>query len=174
VLGFYVPAGILAYSLTFLITDVIGEAWDKQYSKNIILGGFISLFFVLLLVQLAIFWPSAPFWNNQTSFENVLNLNSRIILGSFVAYLISQYNDIWLFHLLKKITKGKHLWLRNNISTTVSQFIDSVIFIIIAFYGIFPVWDLILGQWIIKIFIAVLDTPIVYLLVHLIQKRIDK
>lgn len=174
VMGFFVPAGILAYSVTFIITDVSGELYGKKTTDTIVLSGFISLITAFFLMQISIVLPSAPFWANQDSYVSVIGSTSRIILASLAAYLVSQYHDVWLFHTLKKLTGGKHLWLRNNISTAVSQFMDSFIFIVIAFYGVMPVWPLILGQWVIKMMIALLDTPIVYLLVNVIRKRTER
>jgi queuosine precursor transporter len=172
IFGFFVPAGILAYSVTFVCTDIIGEIWGKETSRNAIFGGFIALLFVLVLVQLSLFWPSAPFWKQQEAFQSIVGSSSRVIIASFVAYLISQLHDVWAFHSLKRLTKGKHLWLRNSLSTGISQFIDSFIFIMIAFYGVMPVWPLIFGQWVIKILIATLDTPFVYYFVWVLKKKL--
>jgi uncharacterized integral membrane protein (TIGR00697 family) len=171
VFGFYVPAGILAYSVTFAATDVISEIWGKKISGQVVLAGFFALVFVLALIQGAILWPPAPFWKNQESFTLILGSTSRIIIGSVAAYLVSQFHDVWMFHVLKKAFNSRYLWLRNNVSTIISQFIDSFIFITIAFYGVVPIWPLILGQWIVKLGIAVLDTPVVYLLVRLLKKE---
>ncbi|NIM16981.1 MAG: queuosine precursor transporter [Candidatus Aminicenantes bacterium] len=171
VFGFYVPAGILAYSVTFAATDVISEIWGKKIASQVVLAGFFALVFVLALIQVAILWSPAPFWENQESFTLILGRTSRIIIGSVAAYLVSQFHDVWMFHVLKKAFNGRYLWLRNNVSTMISQFIDSFIFITIAFYGVVPIWPLILGQWVIKLGIAVLDTPVVYLLVRLLKKE---
>ncbi len=135
------------------------------------LSGFISLVVTFLMMQVSILLPNAPFWTNQEAFVSVIGSTSRIIIASLVAYLISQFHDVWLFHHIKKKTGGRHLWLRNNASTAISQFIDSFIFITIAFYGVMPIWQLIFGQWIIKMTIAIIDTPIVYLLVNTLRKK---
>jgi uncharacterized integral membrane protein (TIGR00697 family) len=172
VFGLFVPAGILAYSVTFIATDVISEVWGKERAKYTVIGGFIALISVLLLVQLALVWPKAPFWENDVAFQAILGSTSRIIVASFIAYLVSQFHDVWAFHFWKKVTKERHLWLRNNLSTASSQFIDSFLFIMIAFYGVMPVWQLILGQWVIKIAIAILDTPVVYFVVWLVRDKI--
>ena len=172
VFGFFVPAGIIAYSVTFICTDVIGEIWGAQTAKNTVLGGFIALLFVLALVQLSLFWPSAPFWKQQEAFQAIVGSTSRVIVASFVAYLLSQLHDVWAFHKLKRMTNDKHLWLRNCLSTGISQFIDSFIFIMIAFYGVMPAWPLIFGQWTIKLLIAVLDTPFVYYFVWMFKKKL--
>ncbi|BBO91359.1 queuosine precursor transporter [Desulfosarcina ovata] len=171
VAGLYVPAGVLAYSVTFICTDVISEIWGRERANDVVFGGFMALVGVLILVQLSLAWPKAPFWDNAGAFNSVLGSTSRIIVASFIAYLVSQYHDVWAFHFWKKKTDNRHLWLRNNLSTAVSQFLDSFIFITIAFYGVMPIGSLIVGQWIVKMAIAVLDTPVVYFIVYLIRRK---
>lgn len=171
IMGLFVPAGVLAYSITFICTDVISEIWGRERANTTILGGFVALVTVLLLVQLSLVWPKAPFWDNDIAFRSVLGATSRIIVASFIAYLVSQYHDVWAFHFWKRITNDRHLWLRNNLSTAVSQFLDSFIFITIAFYGVMPIGSLIVGQWIVKMAIAALDTPLVYFIVYLIRRK---
>lgn len=170
VAGFYVPAGVLAFSVTFICTDVISEIWGKERAGRTVLGGFIALVAALALVQLSLAWPPAPFWEGNAAFRAILGSTSRIIVASFVAYLASQFHDVWAFHFWKRATGDRHLWLRNNLSTAVSQFIDSFLFIFIAFYGVMPLWPLILGQWAIKLAISILDTPLVYLVVWIIRR----
>ena len=170
VFGLFMPAGVLAYSITFICTDVISEIWGKKRANATVLGGFIALLCVLLLVQLSLGWPKAPFWTNEAAFNSILGSTSRIIVASFIAYLISQFHDVWAFHFWKKVTKERHLWLRNNLSTAVSQFFDTFIFITIAFYGVMPIGSLIFGQWIVKMTIALLDTPVIYLVVHQVRR----
>jgi uncharacterized integral membrane protein (TIGR00697 family) len=171
VFGLFVPAGVLAYSITFICTDVISEIWGKERANETVAGGFIALIVALVLVQLSLAWPKAPFWDNEVAFRSVLGATSRIIIASFIAYLVSQYHDVWAFHFWKRITNQRHLWLRNNLSTAVSQFLDSFIFITIAFYGVMPIGTLIVGQWIVKMGIAALDTPVVYFVVYMIRRK---
>ena len=171
IFGLFVPAGVLAYAVTFVCTDVISEVWGKERAQATVLGGFAALIAVLILVQLSLAWPRAPFWNQEDAFQAILGSTTRIIIASFAAYLVSQLHDVWAFHFWKNRTNGRHLWLRNTHSTAVSQLIDSFLFITIAFYGIMPIWPLIVGQWIIKFAIAALDTPVVYLVVWLIKDR---
>jgi len=168
--GLIVPGGVFAYSITFPITDIICEVWGKKKGKYVVFSGFITLLVVLALIRLTLIFPKASFWTGEEAFTKILGGTSRIIIASFIAYLVSQYHDIWAFHFWRKVTKGKHLWLRNNASTFVSQFIDTVVFITIAFYGVMPVFTLIKGQYIIKLLIALLDTPIVYFGVWLIRR----
>jgi len=171
VAGIAVPAGVIGYCVTFLCTDAIGEVWGRERARNVVWSGFISLGFILLLIQLALHWPAAQFWKDQAAFERILGLTPRIILGSLIAYLVSQLFDVWCFHFWRRRTKGRFLWLRNNLSTAASQLLDSCIFISIAFWGHMPVLELILGQWTIKLGIAVLDTAALYPLVGYIRKR---
>ena len=173
IFGLFVPAGVLAYSVTFLMTDVISEIWGKAAAKFTVLGGFIGLIAVLVLVQISLIWPKAPFWNHESAYQTILGSTSRIIVASFIAYLVSQFHDVWAFHFWKKITGDRYLWLRNNFSTAASQFIDSLLFITIAFYGVLPVGSLILSQWLVKFVIALLDTPVIYGVVWFIRRNSD-
>jgi uncharacterized integral membrane protein (TIGR00697 family) len=167
-----VPAGVLAYSVTFLITDVISEVWGKQRAQTVVIGGFITLVLVFVLTGISILWPPASFWPHQQAYETILGSSARIMIASLTAYLFSQYHDVWAFHFCKRLTAERYLWLRNNASTIASQLLDSVVFITIAFYGVVPLAPLILGQWVVKVGVAVLDTPLVYLLVYLVRRRL--
>ncbi len=139
-----VPAGILVYSATFLITDLLSEIWGKKEAHQAVWAGFYANILLVISVWIAIAWQAAPFATEfSDKFAEVLALTPRIVLGSMIAYLISQHHDVWAFNFWKERTKGKHLWLRNNASTLVSQFIDSIIFVTIAFAGILPIVPLI-------------------------------
>ena len=169
VMGFFVPAGVFAYCITFVCTDAISEIWGKKYAQLAVKTGFVTLIISLVLTQIALYWTPAPFWSNQEGFASVLGMTPRIVIGSLCAYLLSQYHDVWLFHIIKHRTNDKHLWLRNNASTAISQLLDSVVFIVIAFYGVMPIWPLIFGQWVVKLIIAAIDTPLVYGVVWLLR-----
>jgi len=171
IFGLFVPAGVLAYCITFVVTDVISEIWGKERANRVVFSGFIALLVAFLLIRIALFWDAAPYWREQKAFSTILGRTSRIIIGSFIAYLASQYHDVWAFHIWRKLTGERHLWLRNTASTVVSQFIDTLVFIPIAFYGTMPVFPLIKHQYIIKVLIALLDTPFVYLVVILVRRR---
>ena len=138
------------------------------------MAGLVALGVVLLLIWLAIILPAAPFWKEQESFLRILGMKQgaiRITIASIIAYFVSQFHDVWAFNFWRKITGKRHLWLRNNASTLASQAIDTTLFISLAFYGVMPILPLILGQYFIKVCIALLDTPLVYLLVHLVKRE---
>jgi uncharacterized integral membrane protein (TIGR00697 family) len=170
IFGLFVPAGVLAYCITFVATDVISEIWGRERAGRVVFSGFVALLVTFFLIRLALWWDAAPIWRGQEAFSSVLGSTSRIIVASLVAYLASQYHDVWAFHIWRKATRERHLWLRNTASTVVSQFIDTLIFITVAFYGTIPVIPLIEGQYVIKVLIALLDTPFVYLAVILIRR----
>ena len=161
-----VPAAVVAYAITFLCTDVIGELYGKEEANKTVRLGFILQLFSIGLLYVAIKLPPAPFMIEYNEvFQQVLGQSLRVVIASLIAYAISQFNDVYIFHKLKDIHGSKHKWLRNNLSTITSQLIDTSIFITIAFYGIVPnLWALILGQFTIKVVLALLDTPFFYLL----------
>lgn len=163
--GLVIPAAIVAYPITFLITDVIGEIWGKEEANKTVTTGFICQLVSLILIGLAILLPVAEFANNQAEFTAILGQSFRCVAASLVAYLCSQTWDVFVFHKLKEKCGDKHKWIRNNASTMTSQIIDTAIFITIAFYGSVPsIITMILSQYIIKVVYAALDTPFFYLM----------
>jgi uncharacterized integral membrane protein (TIGR00697 family) len=172
--GLFAPAAVLCYSLTFAATDTMTELWGKERTKFVVNVGFFVTVLSALFIRLAVAVAPAPFWENQGAFELILGSNLRIVLASLTAYLISQHHDIWAFTYWKNKTGGRHLWLRNNLSTGVSQLLDTFLFISLAFYGTgAPVVSMIAGQYVIKLFIAVADTPLVYALVYMIKSHLN-
>lgn len=160
--------GIITYPITFLLTDTISEVWGKKRATQVVWMGFLANIFMLGVLYIARILPPAPFWPHQEAFDLILGAVPRIVIASLVAYIVSQTYDVWSFHFWRHKTGGKHLWLRNNVSTMTSQLIDSVIFVTVAFYGSMPndaLVTMIITQYIVKLVIAVLDTPFCYMLV---------
>jgi len=161
--GIQFPAGVLTYPITFLITDIMSEIKGKHATHKLVNQGFIINIIIIGLVFTMLKIPQAM--GSAKAFQLVFSSTWRIIIASMVAYFISQHIDVILFHFWKNLTKGKWLWLRNNGSTIISQFFDSTIFCTIAFYGILPnniLFNIIVGQYIMKWCIALLDTPFCY------------
>ncbi len=169
IFGITTSVGIFAYPLTFLVTDIIEEVRGKKVAKNLILTGIIALIISFVLVLIGINMPPASFYQNNEAYTKVFSNSLRIILASFVAFMLAQTHDIWSFEFWKKKTKGKFLWLRNNLSTIISQLIDTTIFTFIAFYQITPgftfqkIITMIIPYFLLKVMFAVVDTPFVYL-----------
>ena len=170
---FTVAGGIIAFSVTFLITDIISEKWGKKEAKRAVWCGVFANVLFIVSIFIVISWDAAPFAKELgTMFDSVLGLTPRIAIASVVTYIVSQSHDVWAFHFWKKITKGKHMWLRNNASTIVSQAIDTTMFTLLAFYGIFPTAQLpmiILGGWLAKVLVAILDTPFMYIVIRIMD-----
>jgi len=173
--GIFVPAAVVFYAITFAITDSISEVWGKEKCKFVINTGLVISVLAAILFKIAISLPSAPFYGDQQAYALILGGSIRITIAGIAAYAVSQYHDIWAFDFWKTKTGGKHLWFRNNASTLVSQLIDTSIFITIAFYGTgVPIISMILSQYAIKAVVAVLDTPIIYLMVSLIKRKVKE
>jgi queuosine precursor transporter len=172
--GLVAPAGVLAYSITFAVTDVVCEIWGKERTQTIVRAGFAVQVLVWLLIALAVQVPGAPFWRNQAAYAVVLGATNRIIAASLIAYAVSQTFDVWLFNRIKLATNGRFLWLRNNVGTIVSQTLDTGLFITIAFYGTTDLLPLIGGQLVVKWIIALLDTPFVYAGVYLLRRLLPR
>ncbi|MEM7673554.1 MAG: queuosine precursor transporter [Verrucomicrobiota bacterium] len=164
-----VGAGIICYWITFPITDVVSEVYGKANAQFLVWMGFLANAMVLGLSTWAVALTPHETYAHQDAFATVLGSVPIIILASLCAYLAAQTHDVWAYHFWKRVTGGKHMWLRNNLSTISSQLIDSIIFNGIAFY-IFGSWDIhtmigaTVGYWLLKICIAIVDTPLVYLL----------
>ena len=97
-----VSAGVLAYSITFTCTDILGEVFGKEKTRKVVMAGFITKVLVLVLMQISILWPAAVFWKDQAAYETVLNAGSRIVIASIFAYLTSQFTDVWIFSKIKR------------------------------------------------------------------------
>ena len=175
--GLSISGGIIAYWLTFPITDAIGEVFGSRRAFMVVWLGFLANILVLFLSQVAMRLPPADIYTQQASLEAVLGAVPLIVVASLLAYLVAQLHDVWAFAFWRKLTNGKALWLRNNMSTMSSQLLDSLIFNSIAFYlfaddrmSLASFVSMTLGYWVFKVSIAVLDTPVVYFLVTWLKK----
>ncbi|WP_026167555.1 queuosine precursor transporter [Desulfovibrio oxyclinae] len=173
--GLTTTLGNILYASVFLSTDMLGELHGKEDAKKAVLLGFVTLLLMTGYMQLALqFVPGAEDFAHP-HLSALFGFMPRIALASLAAYLISQMHDVWAFHRIKASTGGKHLWLRNNASTLVSQLLDSAIFCTIAFYGLFPAnvfMEIMVSTYVIKVAVAVLDTPFIYLAKKLFPKGV--
>lgn len=173
---FEISVGILPYPITFLITDIISEVYGKKKANEVVTTGIIASVFSLFIVYLAEYVPATS-WSpiGDSLFNQVFGATAIAVFASMMAYLLAQYIDIQLFHFWKRLTKGKHLWIRNNFSTFLSQFVDtfSVLFLLSSFGKI--EWErfgeLLLAGFLFKVLVAALDTPFLYLSVYLLRKK---
>ncbi|MEM7381320.1 MAG: queuosine precursor transporter [Bacteroidota bacterium] len=173
---FEVSVGILPYPITFLITDIISEIYGRKKANQIVTAGIFASFFsmgIVLIADLAPAIPSSPV--GDEIFSSVFALSPIAVLASMLAYLAAQYVDIAIYHFWKRLTKGKYLWLRNNFSTFSSQFIDTFTVVgLLCLFGVLPwsmFYGLVVSGVIFKIFIAFLDTPLLYLFVYILRRK---
>jgi len=166
-----VALGTLLFASTFLCTDILSEHFGKDKAQKNVLISFVSFLFMTIVMLITIgFNPSANDWA-QDSLKNIFTPMSRFFIASMIAYLTSQYFDVWIYSTIKNLTMNRFLWLRNNLSTILSSLVDNTVFSILAwiilnpnpetFYNVIMIY--IFGTYILRIIIALIDTPFMYL-----------
>ena len=167
--GISVSVGIFMVPLTFLITDIVEEVYGTEVVKHFIITGIISITLIFLFTGFFIWLPPNERFTYNEEYKLVFGSSMRIMVASIIAFALAQFHDIWAFAYWKKKTNGKFLWLRNNLSTWVSQAIDTMVFMMIAFYHITDkftfefILQLSIPYYLFKLAFAILDTPFVYL-----------
>ena len=172
--GLTTTLGNVLYASVFLATDLLSEFYGKKEAKKGVLLGFVALVMMVGYMQIALYFQPAVDDFAQPHLSALFGFMPRIALASMVAYLVSQMHDVWAFHAIRERTGGRLLWLRNNASTMTSQMLDSAIFCTIAFWGLFPVsvfLEILLSTYVIKIVVAGLDTPFIYMAKRIFSKR---
>ena len=172
IMGMETSLGVIFYSSIFFATDLLGEKHGRGAASQAVLLGFgVSVIIVVMMSMSLLYLPSARPDSAQFSseihqaFSSILDFTPRFVFGSLLAYLISQSFDVWFFHKVKAWTNEKHLWLRNNLSTITSQALDTVLYAVIVWWGIFDLGaalQLALAKYAFKVFIAAFDTPFIY------------
>lgn len=164
--GLTTTLGNILYASIFLATDLLSEFHGRRAANKAVLLGFAVLVLSTLYMQVSLLYTPAPSDFVQPHLEAIFGFMPRVAVASLTAYLVSQLHDVWAFHAIRKRTGERHLWLRNNASTMVSQLLDSSIFCAIAFIGVFPwpvFWQILLTTYIMKLIVAALDTPFMYI-----------
>ncbi len=171
-----ISVGIFFMPILFLITDIIGEVKGKKRALFFVRISIIMLIFLFLMVALCVAIPSHSSYHLNQEYRDIFGSTIRMTIASLISFAISQNIDIFIFSFMKKITKDNHLWIRNNVSTMISQLFDTTIFMFIAFYNINPkfnvafIFSLIIPYWSFKILFAIIDTPFCYLGVNWLKK----
>ena len=175
---FEISVGILPYPITFLATDLISELYGKKKADQVVISGLIASIFVMIIVLIANAAPSTS-WSpvDDDLFQKVFGLQGLAVFASMVAYLSAQFIDVRIFHFWKKLTKGKHLWLRNNGSTIISQLVDTAaVLILLCTAGVIEwnrFWSLLENGFLFKVLVALMDTPIIYGVIYALKGKID-
>jgi uncharacterized integral membrane protein (TIGR00697 family) len=174
---FVQSVGILAYPLTFLVTDILSEVYGAKRANLVVTAGLIASVFTAAIVEISDATHATSFGTDDATFHAVFGLSKIAVFASMVAYLAAQYIDIRLFHFWRRLTKGKHLWLRNNASTMTSQTIDTfVVLALLASFGAAGItWaavpTLFINGVLFKWLFALADTPVFYFAVGVLRKR---
>jgi len=172
--GLTVTLGNILYGSIFFATDMLSEFHGKKAATKGVWLGFFVLLLTTVYMQIAmLFKPNVEDFI-QPHLQAIFTIFPRVVLGSLVAYVISQHHDVWAFDFWKQKFKGKYLWLRNNASTLVSQLIDSIIFCFIAFLGVFSMevfWQILFTTYLFKVIVAIVDTPFIYYAKLVLGKR---
>lgn len=176
--SFEISVGIIPYPVTFLVTDIISEIYGRKKANQVVTAGLVTSVFVFLIVMLAIKADATP-WSpvNNDTFSKVFGLTGISVGASMAAYLIAQYIDIRIFHFWKRLTKGKHLWLRNNGSTILSQLVDTVTVLLLLSSAGAIGWDkfgsLLINGFLFKVLVALFDTPFFYISTYFLRRKFN-
>lgn len=169
VFGFFdAAAGIMIFPLSFLALDIIQEAEGRQTARRIVLATMFVLAYVLLITWIATQLPSAKRDFFPMEYNKIFGISVRVMMASIAAFLVSELMDIEIFRRIREWTHKKMLWLRATGSTIISQFVDTTVFMFLAFYGITSKHDaayllvLIIPYWALKCIIAIFGTLLVY------------
>jgi uncharacterized integral membrane protein (TIGR00697 family) len=180
--GVALPAGFVAIGVAYLCSDLLVEFEGEGYARDVVNGTLASLVAILALVELSIRMQPAPFYQGQQAFAAVLGSSTSIVVASVITIGISQHVDVRVFGALRDRTGDRHKWLRNIGSTSISQALDTVLFITLAF-SVLPgvmggdpqplgqLGSIILGQYLVKLIVALLDTPVFYLATSVRERR---
>ena len=166
VFGFEATLGNIVYATSFLATDILSEVYGKRAARRAVAFGFFSLIATTVIMNLALAFEPSATDQIQEPLAAIFSFFPRVAGASLLAFLVSQLHDVWAYDFWKRRFPGtRMIWLRNNASTAVSQLIDSVVFSLAAFLGVFPfpvVLQIILTTYVIKVVVAAADTPLVY------------
>ncbi len=171
--GVFLPVAVVVFPITYIIGDILTEVYGYAAARRVIWTGFACNLVAVVAILIAIRVPSAPFFSNQSGFASILGFTPRLLVASFLAYLVGQFMNSLVMAKMKIKTNGKWLWTRTIGSTIVGEGLDSLIFITVAFSGVVPtaaIGSLILAQWIFKTLFEVIATPVTYAAVGFLKK----
>ena len=167
------PAAVILFPVTYIIGDVFTEVYGFKKARTVIWLGFGCSFFAVLIYLLTIALPHPGYWESQDAYATVLGTTPRVAIASFAGYLFGGFSNSLILSNMKVATKGKKLWARTILSTVVGEGMDSVIFIVISFWGTMDnsvVLQMILFQYLFKVGYEILFTPVTYAVVKAIKK----
>lgn len=173
IFGLQTSMGVILYSSIYFATDLLSEKYGKAEATRAVMIGFTVSVIIIVMISLSLLYqpardPDVAVFAQSVheATTTIFNFTPRFVFGSLLAYLISQRLDVWFFHVIKEWTEGRHLWLRNNLSTMCSQALDTVIYGLVVWWGVVDLataMQLALAKYLFKLIIAIVDTPFIYL-----------
>ena len=173
IFGLQTSMGVILYSSIYFATDLLSERYGKAEATRAVMIGFTVSVIIIVMISMSLFYLPATdpetaslAQSMHAATATLISFTPRFVLGSLLAYLISQRFDVWMFHKIKNKTQGRHLWLRNNVSTICSQALDTVIYGIVVWWGVGDfetAMQLALAKYFFKVLIAIIDTPFIYI-----------
>ena len=167
------PAAVILFPITYIFGDVFTEVYGFRKARTVIWMGFACSLFAVLVYMLTVALPHPDYWTNQDAFAAVLGTTPRVAAASFIGYLFGEFSNAVILSKLKVATNGSRLWVRSILSTLVGEGFDSIIFIMVSFYGTMPtasLWRMVLFQYLFKVSYEVLCTPLLYWAVNRLKK----
>jgi uncharacterized integral membrane protein (TIGR00697 family) len=180
--GLYLPAAVILFPIAYIFGDILTEVYGYARARQVIWTGFLCNLVAVIAIWIAGGLPPAPFWSAgifttpdaaEQAYQAILGFTPRLLLASFIAYLIGEFLNSYVMAKLKVKTSGRFLWVRTVASTIIGEGADSAVFITIAFFGIFQTSELsraIASQWLFKVIYEALATPITYFIVNTLKR----
>jgi queuosine precursor transporter len=173
VFGLVLPAAVIVFPISYICGDVLTEVYGYRMARRVIWLGFLCNLLAVAAIYLGGILPAAPFWQDQGAYEAILGYTPRILVASFLAYLVGEFANSYVLARMKVATDGRWLWSRTVGSTLVGQGLDSLVFILLAFAGTIPLGAMIsavVAQWLVKSAYEALATPLTYAVVNRLKR----
>ena len=168
------PAAVVIFPISYIFGDILTEVYGYSRARQVIWLGFLCNLLTVVAIYLAQIMPPASFWQGQNSFVQILGYTPRLLVASFLAYLVGEFANSFILAKLKIFTKGRFLWMRTIGSTIIGEGLDSLVFISAAFLGTIPssgMVSAIITQWTIKTVYEIIATPITYIIVNFLKRQ---
>jgi uncharacterized integral membrane protein (TIGR00697 family) len=174
IFGFILPAAIIIFPISYIFGDILTEVYGYSQARRVIWLGFFCNLITVVAIWIGQVLPSASFWDGQVSYERILGYTPRLLVASFLAYLVGEFANSFVLAKMKIATRGRWLWTRTIGSTLVGQGFDSLVFITLAFVGTIPAAELvsvIITQWLAKSAYEAAITPLTYVVVNFLKRK---
>ena len=174
IFGLILPAGVIVFPVSYIVGDVLTEVYGFHRARRVIWLGFFCNVIAVFAIWLGGLMPAAPFWDAQEAYNTILGYAPRLLIASFLAYLVGEFANSIVLAKMKVATNGRWLWSRTIGSTLVGQGLDSLVFVLVAFFGTIPLAGLvaaIVAQWLFKSVYEAAATPLTYLVVNVLKRR---